>query len=135
MSIIEYAAYLINNAPSMGLTRKFRSYQVAYSWVHNNTNEAIKIMSKYSAFKNFGFYFDVDFSKLPHKTSPSGEPKRVSILKNRFLAQNFDPKTSKMTKFLSRTNIFERTVQTRRYSQRRFIGNAGTDVRGLRPND
>jgi len=47
MLIIEYAAYLINNAPAIGMTRKFRSYQVAYSWVHNNTNEAVKVIAKY----------------------------------------------------------------------------------------
>ena len=40
----------------------------------------------------------IDFSKLPNKTRPEGEPERHSILKIDFLADNFTPKTSKMTK-------------------------------------
>ena len=41
-----------------------------------------------------------------------------AILKSRFVGRNFTPKTSKMTKFRSRTKIVERTVQKIRHLQK-----------------
>ena len=48
---------------------------------------------------------------MPHETSPQGESKK-QFSKNDLLAEKFTPKTSKITKFRSRINIFKRTVES-----------------------
>ena len=48
MKIIEKALHTLFGAPKIGVTRKFRSFAVAYNWILKNTDEAMQIKTAYS---------------------------------------------------------------------------------------